>query len=59
MADDGGVRVPLDVCPPLPAGRIGMASSDILGLQTFEFLLVAKLVGLELGRAQLARGIRG
>lgn len=47
MADDGGVRVALDICPPLPARRVGMAGSNVLGLKSFELLLVAKLVGLE------------
>lgn len=45
MADDGGVGVALDIGPPLPARRVGMAGSDVLGLESFEFLLVAKLVG--------------
>lgn len=54
MADNRGVRVSLDVCPPLPAGGVGMASSDVLGLEAFELLLIAKLVGL-LKRAELAR----
>lgn len=50
MADDGGVGVALDIGPPLPARRVGMAGSDVLGLESFEFLLVAKLVGLEIGK---------
>lgn len=45
MADDGGKGIPLDIRPPLPARGIRMASPDIFGLETFEFLLVAKLVG--------------
>lgn len=54
MADNGGVGVALDIGPPLPARGIRMAGSDVLGLETFEFLLVAKLVGLESGRQSLA-----
>lgn len=54
MADNRGVRVSLDVCPPLPAGGVGMASSDIFGLEAFELLLVAKLVGLVLKRAEFS-----
>lgn len=33
-----------------------MASSDVFGLEAFELLLVAKFVGLELKRAELAGG---
>lgn len=55
MADDGGKGIPLDIRPPLPARGIRMASPDIFGLETFEFLLVAKLVGLESRTAELAR----
>lgn len=58
MADNRGVRVSLDVCPPLPAGRVRMASSDVFGLEAFELLLVAKLVGLMLKRAELAGVLR-
>ena len=47
VADEGGVGVALDIGPPLPARRVRMAGSDVLGLKPFEFLLVAKLVGLE------------
>lgn len=54
VADNRGVRVSLDVCPPLPAGGVWMAGSDIFGLEAFELLLVAKLVGLVLKRAELA-----
>lgn len=57
MADDGGIRIPLDVCPPLPARCIGMACSNVFGLETFEFLLIAKLVGLVSRRVELA-GVR-
>jgi hypothetical protein len=32
-----------------------VASSDVFGLKAFELLLVAKLVGLELKKAELAR----
>ena len=46
MADDGRVRVALDVGAPLPAGRVGVAGADVLGLEALELLLVAKLVGL-------------
>jgi hypothetical protein len=55
VADNRGVRVSLDICPPLPAGGVGVASSDVFGLEAFELLLVAKLVGLELKRVELAR----
>lgn len=54
MADNRGVGISLDVGPPLPAGRVGMASSDIFGLEAFELLLVAKFVGLLEKRAELA-----
>lgn len=46
MAGDGRVCVALDVCAPLPASGIGVASSNKLGLQALEFLLGTKLVGL-------------
>lgn len=55
MADDRGKGISLDIRPPLPAGGIRMASSDIFGLETLEFLLVAKLVGLVSRTAELAR----
>lgn len=46
MTGDGRVCIALDVGAPLPARGVGMASTDVLGLEAFEFLLVAKLVGL-------------
>lgn len=47
MPNDAGTRVAVDVGLPFPARGIGMASADVLALQPLEFLLVAKLVGLE------------
>jgi hypothetical protein len=47
VTDNGRVRVALDVCAPLPARGVRVAGANVLGLETFEFLLVAKLVGLE------------
>lgn len=55
VADDRGIGISLDIRPPLPTRGIRMASSDIFGLETFEFLLVAKLVGLVSRTAELAR----
>ncbi|KAJ6444072.1 hypothetical protein O9K51_02466 [Purpureocillium lavendulum] len=46
VADDGRVRVALDVGPPLPARGVWVAGSEELGLQALELLLVSKLVGL-------------
>lgn len=46
VADDGGVRVAVDVGLPLPARRVGVAGADELGLEPLELLLRAKLVGL-------------
>lgn len=46
MADDGRVRVALDVGAPLPARRVRVAGADILGLEALELLLVAQLIGL-------------
>ena len=46
VADDGGIRVALDVGAPFPACGVWVAGSDVLGLKALEFLLVAKLVGL-------------
>lgn len=46
VAGDGGVCVALDVGTPLPARRVGVSGSDVLGLKPFELLLVAKLIGL-------------
>lgn len=55
MADDRGKGISLDIRPPLPTRGIRVTSSDIFGLEAFEFLLVAKLVGLVLRTAELAR----
>lgn len=46
MSDDGGVGIALDVCPPFPAGCVGMASAHVLGLESLELLLITKLVCL-------------
>lgn len=46
VAGDRGVGVALDVGAPFPAGGVWVASTDVLGLEALEFLLVAELVGL-------------
>jgi hypothetical protein len=47
MSDNGRVRVPMDVGPPLPARGIRVACPDVLGLESLELLLRSKLVRLE------------
>lgn len=47
MPDDAGLGVAVDVGLPLPARRVGMPSSNVLGLQALELLLRAELVGLQ------------
>jgi len=46
VADDAGIGVAMDVCLPLPAGGVGVAGADVLGLESLELLLGAQLVGL-------------
>lgn len=46
VADDAGLGVAVDVGLPLPAGGVGVASPDVLGLQPLEFLLGAEFVRL-------------
>jgi hypothetical protein len=46
VTGNGGVGVALNVCTPLPAGRIRMTSAHVLGLEPLKLLLVAKFVGL-------------
>lgn len=46
VADDAAVGVAVDVGLPLPRGRVGVPRANVLGLQAFEFLLGAELVGL-------------
>jgi hypothetical protein len=41
VPDDRGVRVPVDVGLELPAGRVGVAGANELGLEALELLLVA------------------
>lgn len=55
VADDGRVRVALDVGAPLPAGRVGVAGTNVLGLEALELLLVTELVGLGALSASLLR----
>lgn len=52
MADYGRVGVALDVGAPLPARGVGVARTDVLGLEALQLLLVAELVGL--GRMQVS-----
>ena len=47
MTDDAGVGVAINVRLPLPTRRVRVAGADVLGLEPFEFLLGAKLVGLD------------
>jgi hypothetical protein len=46
VADDGGKGVAVDVGLPLPAGGVGVAGADELGLEALQFLLVTEFVGL-------------
>ena len=46
VADDVGKCVAVDVGLELPARRVGVAGTDVLGLEALEFLLRAQLVGL-------------
>lgn len=47
MADDGGICIALDVCPPFPACSVWMSGADVFGLEPFKLLLVAEFVGLD------------
>lgn len=47
MSNDAGLGVAVNVGFPLPAGRVGVAGADVLGLQPLELLLGAQLVGLQ------------
>lgn len=46
VSDNRRVGITLDVGLPLPACRVGVASTDKLGLEALEFLLRAELIGL-------------
>jgi hypothetical protein len=46
MACDRGVGIALNVDSPFPAGSIGVTSTNVLGLEALEFLLVAEFIGL-------------
>lgn len=48
MADDGRVRVAVDVGLKLPGRRVRVPCADELGLKTLEFLLGAEFIGLEI-----------
>ncbi len=48
MADVAGEAVALDIGLPFPGGGVGVAGADIARLQSFELLLGAEFVGLEL-----------
>lgn len=45
MTGDRGVGIALNVDSPFPAGSVGVSSTDVLGLEALEFLLVAEFVG--------------
>lgn len=47
VPDDAGLGVAVDVGLPLPARRVRVPRTNVLGLQALEFLLGAELVGLE------------
>jgi hypothetical protein len=46
VSDDARVRVAEDVGLPLPAGRVGVARTNVLCLEAFELLLGSQLVRL-------------
>lgn len=46
MACDRGVGVSLQVCSPFPGRGIGVACSNVFGLQAIELLLGTELVSL-------------
>ena len=46
VSDEARERVAVDVGLPLPAGSVGVAGTDVLGLQSLELLLGAQLVRL-------------
>lgn len=54
MANDGRVRITLDICTPFPAVCVRVSCANVFGLQALEFLLRAKLVGLR--RKLVAKG---
>jgi hypothetical protein len=47
VPDEGRKCVALDVGPPLPCVNVWVSCADVFRLEAFEFLLGAKLVGLE------------
>lgn len=46
VSDDAAICVARDVCPPFPGAGVWVAGTDVLGLQTLEFVLDSQFVGL-------------
>lgn len=45
VSDDATISVARDVGPPLPRAGVGVASSNVFGLETLEFVLDSQFVG--------------
>jgi hypothetical protein len=54
VSDDAAISVARDVGPPLPRAGVGVASSNVLGLQALEFVLDSQFVGLFCAIASVA-----
>lgn len=46
MSDDAGLGVAVDVGLPLPARRVRVPGTDVLGLKALKLLLCAELISL-------------